>query len=160
MRESEESARRIDRIVGDLKNFARPTGRVSDIFQLNEVVQRALRLLTYFIQKRTDAFRVQLDDSLPLLRGNPQQVEQVAVNLVMNALESLPDRHAGVTVTTAHDASAREIVLAIRDEGVGMPRDHISPPRRSVLHDEGRSRGHRAGHRDRLVSRAAPSRAF
>ena len=45
VRESEESARRIDRIVGDLKNFARPTGRVSDIFQLNDVVQRALRLL-------------------------------------------------------------------------------------------------------------------
>jgi signal transduction histidine kinase len=126
MQESEESARRIDRIVGDLKNFARPTGRISDTFQLNDVVQRALRLLTYFIQKRTDALQVHLDDSLPLLRGNPQQVEQVAVNLVMNALEALPDRHAGVTVTTAHDPKAGEIVLAIRDEGVGMPRDHIA----------------------------------
>jgi signal transduction histidine kinase len=126
IREAEESARRIAAIVGDLKNFARPSGLVTDLFQLNDVVQRALRLLTYFIDKRTDRFRVQLADSLPLLRGNPQQVEQIAINLVMNALESLPGRHAGVTVTTSHDAKAREVVLAVRDEGVGMPREHVA----------------------------------
>jgi signal transduction histidine kinase len=126
IREAEESARRIAAIVGDLKNFARPSGLVTDLFQLNDVVHRALRLLTYFIDKRTDRFRVELADSLPLLRGNPQQVEQIAINLVMNALESLPSRHAAVTVTTSHDAKAREVVLAVRDEGVGMPREHVA----------------------------------
>jgi signal transduction histidine kinase len=126
IREAEESARRIDSIVGDLKNFARPSGLVTEPFQLNDVVQRAIRLLTYFIRKRTDAFRMQLAEPLPLLHGNPQQVEQIAINLVMNALESLPSRHAGVTVTTSHDAKAREVVLAVRDEGVGMPREHVA----------------------------------
>jgi signal transduction histidine kinase len=126
IRDAEESARRIDAIVGDLKSFARPSGLVTEFFQLNDVVQRVMRLLAHFIRKRTDAFRVQLDDALPLLRGNPQQVEQVAVNLVMNALESLPSRHAGVTVTTSQDVKAREVVLAVRDEGVGMPREHVA----------------------------------
>jgi signal transduction histidine kinase len=126
IRESEESARRIDTIVGEVKNFARPSGLVTEFFQLNDVVQRAMHLLTYFIRKRTDAFHVQLADPLPLLRGNPQQVEQIAINLVMNALESLPSRHAGVTVTTSHDAKAREVVLTVRDEGIGMPREHVA----------------------------------
>jgi signal transduction histidine kinase len=126
IRDAEESARRIDAIVGDLKNFVRPTGLATECFQLNEVVERGLRLLAYFIRKRTDAFRVQLANPLPLLRGNPQQVEQVAVNLVMNALESLPSRRAGVTVTTSQDLKAREVVLAVRDEGVGMPREHVA----------------------------------
>jgi signal transduction histidine kinase len=126
IRESEESARRIDAIVGEVKNFARPSGLATELFQLNDVVQRAMHLLTYFIRKRTDAFRVHLADPLPLLRGTPQQVEQIAINLVMNALESLPNRHAGVTVTTSLDAKAHEAVLAVRDEGVGMPREHVA----------------------------------
>ena len=122
----QESARRIERIVGDLKHFARPGARVSEDFDVNDVVRRALRLLTLLIQKRTDALHVVLADWLPVVRGNAQHVEQVAVNLVVNALEALPSRDRAVTVTTAHDASAGRIVLEVRDEGIGMTDAHLA----------------------------------
>jgi signal transduction histidine kinase len=112
----QESARRIERIVGDLKHFARPGARVSECFDLNDVVRRALRLLTYLIQKRTDTLQVELADRLPPVCGNAQHLEQVAVN----ALEALPSRAAAVTVSTAHDTGSGRIVLEVRDEGVGM----------------------------------------
>jgi signal transduction histidine kinase len=122
----QESARRIERIVGDLKHFARPGARVTECFNLNEVVRRALRLLTYLIQKRTEALHVTLADDLPPVCGNAQHLEQVTVNLVVNALEALPSRNRAVTVSTAHDAATRRVVLEVRDEGIGMSQAHLA----------------------------------
>jgi signal transduction histidine kinase len=126
LRQIRDGARRIERIIVDLKEFARPGAAVSEQFQLNDVVQHALRLLTYVIQRRTERFQVALADGVPLLRGNPQQVEQVVVNLVINALEALKDRTGAVAVTTAFHADANTVVLEVRDDGVGIAREHLS----------------------------------
>jgi signal transduction histidine kinase len=53
-------------------------------------------------------------------------VEQIVVNLLTNALEALPDRTYGVTVTTAFDAAARRVTLAVCDEGVGIRPEHLT----------------------------------
>jgi signal transduction histidine kinase len=47
------------------------------------------------------------------------------VNLVTNALEALPDRRCGVTVATAFDAIKRQVVIEVRDEGVGITPEHL-----------------------------------
>jgi signal transduction histidine kinase len=126
IRDVHDSARRIERIVGDLKDFARPGAQgTQTTFQLNEVVQRALRLLAHLIHRRTDHFRVVLADGLPSLQGDAQQVEQIVVNLVINALEALPDRKRGVTVTTSRDGARRSVVLEVKDEGGGIPPEHL-----------------------------------
>jgi signal transduction histidine kinase len=95
-------------------------------FQLNDVVGHAVRLLTHVIQKRTDHFRVELASNLPLLEGDPQQVEQVVVNLVINALEALPDRTGAVTLTTGFDAEEARVRVEVRDDGVGMAPEALS----------------------------------
>ena len=41
-------------------------------------------------------------------------------------MEALPDRKRGVTVTTSFDASKRCVVLDVRDEGVGIPLEHLA----------------------------------
>jgi signal transduction histidine kinase len=125
LRDAEDSARRIERIVYDLKNFARPDTSVNEPFELNDVVGRALRLLAHVVRKRTDAFHVQLADTPLPVRGNPHQIEQVTINLVVNALEALPDRTASVTVATARDAGARQALLRVTDQGIGMTRQQL-----------------------------------
>jgi signal transduction histidine kinase len=122
----QESARRIEWIVGDLKHFARPGGRTTEWFNVNDAVQRALRLLTYLVRKRTDALHVKLADHLPAVWGNAQHLEQVTVNLVVNALEALPSRDKGVSVATRHDSAGGRIVLEVRDEGAGMTPSHLA----------------------------------
>jgi signal transduction histidine kinase len=82
LREIAEGARRIQTILNDLKDFARPAAQASETFSLNDVVHRALRLLAHVIRKRTDVFEVRLANELPCLHGNPQQVGQVVVNLM------------------------------------------------------------------------------
>ena len=94
--------------------------------QLNEAVERALRLLAHLVKNRTDRLQVGLAQGLPSLPGDAQHVEQIVVNLLTNAVEALPDRKHGVTVTTSFDASKRCVVLEVRDEGVGIPPDHLA----------------------------------
>jgi signal transduction histidine kinase len=124
--EIRDGAHRIERMISDLKDFARPGAAVCEPFQLNDVVRRALRLLTHLIDKRTDRFQLRLGPDLPLLKGDPQQLEQVVVNLAINALEALPDRCSGVAVTTAFDPHDRVVALEVRDAGIGIPREHLS----------------------------------
>jgi signal transduction histidine kinase len=121
IRQIRDGALRIDRIILDLKDFARPGARVSKPFGLNDVVHHALRLLTHLIRRRTDRFDVQLATDVPQVMGDPQQVEQVIVNLIINALESLPGRAGAVTVKTAYEESTNTAILEVQDEGVGIP---------------------------------------
>ena len=86
VRDVHEGARRIERIIGELKDFSRPRGRESDSpLQLNQAVERSLRLLAHLIKTRTDHLRVDLAEGLPPLPGDAQHVEQIVVNLLTNA---------------------------------------------------------------------------
>jgi len=127
VRDVHDGARRIERIIDDLKHFSRPRGRgAHTALQLNEAVERALRLLDHLVKNRTDRLHVGLAQGLPSLPGDAQHVEQIVVNLLTNAVEALPDRKRGVTVTTSFDASKRCVVLEVRDEGVGIPPEHLA----------------------------------
>lgn len=121
-----ESARRIKRIVQDLKNFARQERYdLSEELDLNEAVQTAERLVASIIRKSTSRFVVTRADDLPPCRGSLQRIEQVVVNLIMNACQALPDNARGVFVSTHYDPRAGMNVLEVRDEGIGIAPEHL-----------------------------------
>jgi len=125
--EMHEGAIRIKRIVEDLKDFARKDScELNEILQINEIVRAALRLVDNSIRKSTTRLTVRLGEDLPVFRGNTQRIEQVVVNLVLNACQSLPDPGRGVDIATRYDADSGLILLEVRDEGVGIPEEHLS----------------------------------
>jgi PAS domain S-box-containing protein len=127
VRDMHDGALRIERIIDDLKGFARPRVQgMPTAVQLHEAVQRALRLLAHVIKRRTDHLHLNLAQDVPPLWGDAQHVEQVVVNLLTNALEALPDRQYGVTVTTSFDADERRVILEVQDEGVGIPPEYLA----------------------------------
>jgi PAS domain S-box-containing protein len=121
-----DGARRIERIVNDLKGFARPSAGGDDVVSPNQAVQRAVRLLAHAIRSRTTRFELDLATDVPPVAGDAQHVEQVVVNLVLNALEALPSRDRGVSVRTWSDEVERCVVLEVRDEGTGIPPEHLA----------------------------------
>ena len=119
--EMHDGAKRIKRIVNDLKDFARRDDLAELVpLDLNEVVQTALRLVEPTVRKATTRFRVDYGDDLPRFRGHAQRIEQVVVNLVINACQALPDPERGISVTTRHNRSTASLLLTVRDEGVGI----------------------------------------
>jgi PAS domain S-box-containing protein len=127
VRDIQESAQRIEHIVSDLKDFARPgpLGGFGNV-NINTAAQRALRLLAHPIARRTTRFQTHLASDIPPISGNAQQLEQVIVNLVLNALEALPNSNCGVTLSTRFDAAEGQVILEVADEGIGVPAEYVS----------------------------------
>jgi hypothetical protein len=114
-----EGSQRIDAIVKGLKNFVRDEkGRRHENVSVNTIVEQAAGILWHHIHKQTDHFRLTIAESLPPVCGNAQQLEQVVINLIMNALQSLPGKQASVSVTTRQ--VNRTIVIEVQDDGKGM----------------------------------------
>jgi C4-dicarboxylate-specific signal transduction histidine kinase len=125
--EMQDGARRIKRIVDDLKDFARKDDSdLSESVDLNAVVRAALRLVDNSIRKATHRFEISCADTLPHCQGNVQRIEQVVVNLILNACQALPDTDKGIFVATSFDAVSAELLFCVRDEGVGIPGEHLS----------------------------------
>ena len=127
-----EGAERIRRIVADLKDFARPeTGDMNTRIDLNEVVITATRLLGNAIKQATDHFQAGYQENLPNIHGNFQKLEQVVVNLLLNACQALPNRDHGLMVETGYDPFRKNVWLRIGDEGEGIAAEdlrHITDP--------------------------------
>jgi polar amino acid transport system substrate-binding protein len=122
-----EGARRIKRIVEDLKDFARQEDAPRlEPLDLNAVARTALRLVDNSIRKATHRVEVAYAEDLPKVRGNAQRIEQVIVNLVLNACQALPDSGRGIRVSTQHEPGKSAVLLAVEDDGVGIPAENLS----------------------------------
>lgn len=130
----QDGAERINKLVQDLRDYSRVTPEAdSEVIDLYAVVQGALRLLSFQIRRYTAHLHVDVVENTFFVSGDPRQLEQVLVNLMLNALQALPNREAGVTVRTRREKD--RIHLEVEDEGAGLDPDiaeHLFEPFRST----------------------------
>jgi signal transduction histidine kinase len=111
-------------MVDEFSRFARlPAIRLEEA-SLNEVVRDALRLYDGHLGGVT--LESQLDPELPVSRIDAEQLRQVLVNLIENALDFLADCPGArrLLVTTRHVPERESIELVVADTGPGIPLDH------------------------------------
>jgi signal transduction histidine kinase len=117
-----DGAARVKAIVGDLKDFARrEPPEMSDTFSINDTAVKAVGLVNNLIKKCTRHFSLDLGSEVPDIFGNRQKVEQVIINLLVNACQSLTDPDQSVRLRTARDPIADSVMIEIEDQGSGMP---------------------------------------
>ena len=123
----QDAGKRIRRIVEDLKDFSRRGDTAcNEIVDLNAVAQAAVRLVEPSIRKATTHFSASYGKRLPQVRGNAQRIEQVLVNLILNACQALPDTGRAIELATWYDASHGTVVFRLRDEGSGISPENLS----------------------------------
>ncbi len=112
---------RIRRIVQNLKHMSRQdAGALTETVDIQQVLQAAVMILHNQIQKFTDVCTLEVPDGLPYVAGNSQQLEQVFINVLFNALQALPERTRGVHISAGFDADSGMLWIAVRDEGRGI----------------------------------------
>jgi signal transduction histidine kinase len=126
------SSRRIKRITANMKHLGRADdGDLTQRIDLRRALDAAVTILRNRIDKGTSRFEIDVPDGLPAVRGNSQQIEQVLINLLLNAVQALPERDRGVRVTARTSDQERRVEIRIEDEGVGIAstiRDRITEP--------------------------------
>ena len=112
-----EKMEHLNKIVDQLLSYARSTEPRLEPVALNRVVDDVLLLTRRKLQQQRVEIQTELANNLPELRADRGQLEQVCLNLILNAAEAMPD---GGTLTIATRRHMASIVLTFTDTGVGM----------------------------------------
>ncbi len=123
---------RTGRIVSDLLAFSRRGSPVRTETDLNGIVGRTLSLVAHKLKLMNVEVECALDAALPPVEADSSQLQQVVMNLVLNAGEATRKKGTGhVRVSTRATALKKDVVLEVRDDGEGMPpelKDRIFEP--------------------------------
>ena len=120
LRDAQESAERVRRIVKDLKSLSRGDDEKTGPVHLRPVLESSLRIAWNEIRHRAKLVEEYAD--IPPVEGNEGQLGQVFLNLIMNAAQSMPEGSADrnvLKVVLAQDDRGR-VVVEIQDTGTGM----------------------------------------
>jgi signal transduction histidine kinase len=117
-----ESAARANTIVTDLLKFARQSTPVIHRRDIRETLKSVFRLTEYLLRKG----HVNLQDELPeqavMVTYDAQQIEQVLINLVTNAIQAMPE---GGDLNVRLEQVGEQVEISVRDEGIGIPEEYL-----------------------------------
>lgn len=121
---------RASQVVKDLLAFARRSPSERHAIDLNDVVERSVRLRGYQLATGHVQLELRLASALPNVDGDQRQLQQVVLNLVTNAIQAMAPQTTG-TLRIATRVDGTDVVLEVSDTGTGVPmsvRPHIFEP--------------------------------
>jgi PAS domain S-box-containing protein len=115
------ASNRIAKIVTDLKDFARKSDLIDKTpMQLNGAVENAVRISQATLRKSGVDIELQLAPDLPLMEGNMQSIEQIVMNLLLNASEAIDHDPGKIKVITGFKKIKGRLYVSVSDNGRGI----------------------------------------
>ncbi len=122
-----DGAERIKLIVDDLKDYSRETNlEMVDVIDMNTVSEKAVSLVHNLIKKSTCHFEFEKEEGLPFFSGNRGKIEQIVINLLINACQSLSDMEKAISLRTYYDEATATVGVKVSDQGGGMAQEILS----------------------------------
>lgn len=132
----ESSSRRASKMISRLLRFARKGAIDMQLVELNAIVRDTYDLISKTLSVKNAEVILELDETIPALMGDANQIEQVIMNLLVNAGDAIPSGGV-ITVKTAARQIGREeasvihplltpghyVILTVSDTGTGIPDD-------------------------------------
>lgn len=134
----EVGAVRIKKIIDNLTNYARSPQKEYRKISLNEVVEVAIAITNNFVKKSTNNFIVNYSTGYPLVMGSSNRLEQVVINLINNACQSLKNKSEKIIVSVFEENN--NVILEVADEGEGIDEKklkHIFDPFYTTKREKG-----------------------
>jgi len=119
--ESETGLQRIARTASALRDYARLNSDAAEDVDLNRVLRDSAQIAGHDARHRAE-IRVELGEGLPLIRGDAAALQQVFINLIMNATQALDEAQTErATIRVLSAVQGGEVLGAIEDSGPGIP---------------------------------------
>jgi signal transduction histidine kinase len=114
---------RITQVLRDVMDFARVRPHARSPQDINRLIEASLRLASF--DKSFQSLRVttRLDPDVPRVSGDADQLQQVFLNLLLNARDAMTEG-GSLHILTRYDALAGEVVIEITDNGTGIAPEH------------------------------------
>jgi PAS domain S-box-containing protein len=114
---------RASEIVNSLLNFSRTNSTEFEDLELTRVIRETAALIEHQLQKAGVELRLRLPDGLPLVRGNVGKLQQVFLNLFINARDAMD---AGGTLDVEAWSDHAAVRVSVSDTGQGIPQEHLA----------------------------------
>ena len=117
-----------------------------DALEVNEAIVEVIALTRGEVMKNNVAVQTQLAEGLPLVQGDRVQLQQVILNLIINAVQAMSGVSEGsrrLLIGTGKDASGR-VLVAVQDSGPGLNPESFERLFELILHHQARRHGHGA----------------
>jgi len=115
-----EEAGRLNNLITDFLNFAKPMRLNLQPCQLHEIINKNVEFLSTEIRNQGVTVTTQYHEPLPTIKADAAALYQAFLNILINAMQAMPDGGAiGVRISTVREA----ILIEFEDEGQGIPED-------------------------------------
>jgi len=124
----DEEAKRCQKIIQGLMEFARPTPVTPQTTDVAALITKTLKMIDARLYKQKVGLTEAVAPHLPPIHADAQQLEQVLVNLYLNALDAmLGGGHLTVSAQLdGNDDFSKEVVISVADTGHGVPREDLA----------------------------------
>jgi signal transduction histidine kinase len=125
LQDIEQQTKRCRSIIQNLLKFSRSS--LKEEFEptdLNEVVRETLTFTRHQVERSKVKLVQNLKEDLPLISGHTSQLQQVFTNLILNAVQSMP-QGGSLTITTAVAPDEDRVLVSFADTGEGIPRENL-----------------------------------
>ncbi|GAB4277932.1 MAG: hypothetical protein Kow0068_01290 [Marinilabiliales bacterium] len=116
----QNGAIRMKKIVEGLRNFAKKDeGINNEIAHINKIIQNNLRVVENQVRK-TAKIELDLEENIPPFIGNINKMEQVLLNLIINASQAIEHDNGIIKIITHYSEINNEVQILVQDNGKGM----------------------------------------
>lgn len=123
---SEREIRRLEDILAQLLDFAKPLSIEREATDLNRTVRGCVELLELKLSKQGICCEILADEALPPVPADRSKLEQLVINLLLNAIDSVAEGGTiRITTRTEPIDGTPYAVIRIRDDGGGIPEQHL-----------------------------------
>ena len=148
---------RASEIVNSLLNFSRTSPTEFVPLDLNKIVRETLTLVEHQFAKAGIEVELALDETLPRIKGNPGKLQQVFLNLFLNARDAMESGGA-LAVTRPRGAATALVRVTVADSGAGIAPENLARIFDPFFTTKGARKGHRPGALGQLRDRARARR--
>jgi signal transduction histidine kinase len=111
--------KRLEKLTKDLLDYAKPVVPELRLSDVNELVDQAIFLVELGEKDLQVQVERDYDPGLPRVDLDPEQVQQVFLNILLNAMQAV-DNGGNIRVTTSHESERESVFVEFKDNGVGM----------------------------------------
>jgi signal transduction histidine kinase len=123
---ADDSSRAADVITSIRALFKKGSAIRKRPISINRVIRNALAILRVDLEGRGVMLQTQLDERLPLVEGDEVQLQQLVINLIMNAAESMQASRLRLLTVKSGGSDSEVLYVSIEDTGTGIDPDKIS----------------------------------
>jgi putative nucleotidyltransferase with HDIG domain len=126
LRQIAEQIERISSILINLMNFARPAPPKIQTVSLNKLLDKTVALVQGGMKSLQITIQKQYKEALPDIKGDANQLEQVFLNLLINAQHAMERSGGALTIATEVKEEGKKVAVTIADQGVGISKENLS----------------------------------